>query len=57
MCTVAALDAAACGRGRVCNAALPLCVITVLTSILGVQCGGMRRCDAVCLDVCVYVAL
>jgi hypothetical protein len=29
---VAALDAAARGRGRVCNAAPPLCVTTVLTS-------------------------
>ncbi len=45
------------GRGRVCNAAPPLCVTTVLTSMLGALCSGVRSCGAVCLDVCVYVAL
>ncbi len=44
VCGVAALDAAARGRGRVCNAAPPLCVATVLTSTLSVQCGGVCIC-------------
>jgi hypothetical protein len=59
VCGVAALDAAACGRGRVCDAAPPLCVTTVLRCCWapGVQCIGVCSCDAVCLDVCVYVAL
>jgi hypothetical protein len=34
---VAVLDAADCGRGRVRDAALPLCVVTELTSMLIVQ--------------------
>jgi hypothetical protein len=42
--------------GRVCNAAPPLCVTTV-TSMLSVQCSGVCSCGAVCLEVCVYVAL
>ncbi len=54
---VAALDAAACGRGRVCNAAPPLYVTTGLTSTLSVQCSGVCSCGAVCLGVCVYVAI
>jgi hypothetical protein len=54
---VATLDAAARGRGRVCNAAPPLCVASVVTSMLGVQWSDVRSCGAVCLDVCVYVAL
>jgi hypothetical protein len=52
---VAALDAAACCRRRVCNAVPPLCVTTVLTSVLSVQCSGVCSCGAVCLGVCVYV--
>ncbi len=54
---VAALDAAARGRGRVCNAAPPLCVTSVVTSVFSVQCSGARICGAVYLGVCVYVAL
>jgi hypothetical protein len=38
---VAALDAAARGRGRVCNAAPPLCVASVVTRTLGVQCSAV----------------
>ncbi len=48
---VAALDAAAHGRGRVCNAALPLCVTSVVTSRLSVQCIGVCSCGAVCFCV------
>jgi hypothetical protein len=47
---VAALDAAARGRGRVCKAALPLCVTAVVTSTLSVQCGGV--CSCVWVSVC-----
>jgi hypothetical protein len=54
---VAALDAAGWCRGRVCDAAPPLCVTTVLTSTLSVQCSGVCSCDAACLGVCVYVTL
>ncbi len=54
---VAALDAAARGRGRVCNAALPLCVTSLVTSVLSVECSGVCSCGAVCLGVCVSVAL
>jgi hypothetical protein len=54
---VAALDAAARGRGRVCDAAPPLCVTSMVTSTLSVQCSGVCSCGAVCLGVCVYVAL
>ncbi len=50
---VAALDAAAWFRGWVCNAAPPLCVTSVLTSTLSVQC----CCGAACLGVGVYVTL
>jgi hypothetical protein len=53
---VSALDAAARDCGRVCNAALPLCTFSV-TSTLSVQCSGVCSCGAVCLGVCVYVAL
>ena len=49
---VAALDAAARGRGRVCNAAPPLCVPTVVMSTFSVQCSGVCSCGAVCLRVC-----
>jgi hypothetical protein len=48
VCGVAALDAADCGRGRVCIAAPPLCVTTVVTSTLIVQCNGVRSCCCVC---------
>jgi hypothetical protein len=54
---VAALDAAAWCCGRVCNAAPPLCVTTVLTSTLSVQCSGVCSCGAACLGVCVYATL
>jgi hypothetical protein len=54
-CGVVVLDAADCGSGQVCNAVLPLCVTTVLASILGVKCSGVRSCGAVCLDVDVCV--
>jgi hypothetical protein len=54
---VAALDAAARGRGRVCDAAPPLCVTSMVTSTLRVQCSGVCNCGAVCLGVCVYVVL
>ncbi len=49
---VAALDAAARGRGRVCNAAPPLCVTSLVTSTLSVQCSG---CVATAL--CVWVSV
>jgi hypothetical protein len=54
---VAALDAAAWCRGWVCDAAPPLCVTTVLTSTLSVQCSGVCSCGAACLGVCVHVTL
>ncbi len=54
---VAALDAAARGRGRVCSAAPPLCATLLVTSVLSVQCSGVCSCGAVCLGVCVYAAL
>jgi hypothetical protein len=54
---VAALYAAARGRGLVCNAAPPLCVTSVVTSTLAVQCSGVCSCGAVCLGVCVHVAV
>jgi hypothetical protein len=54
---VAALDAAAWCHGLVCNAAPPLCVTTVLTSTLSVQCSGVCSCGAACLGICVYVTL
>ncbi len=44
-------------RGRVCNAAPPMCVVTVLTSMLGAQCSGVCRCGAVYSDVCVAYSL
>ncbi len=55
---VAALGPGACGRGRVCNAAPPLCVTTVLTSVSSVQCsaaciGG----GAVCVWVCSLISV
>ncbi len=46
---VAALDAAAWCCGRVFNAAPPLCVTTVLTSTLSVQCSGVCSCGAACM--------
>jgi hypothetical protein len=42
---VCALDAAA---------APPSCVTMVLTGMFGVKCGCVRRCGAVCLNVCVF---
>jgi hypothetical protein len=54
---VAARHAAAWCRGRVCDAAPPLCVTTVLTSTLSVQCSGVCRSGAACLGVCVHVTL
>jgi hypothetical protein len=54
---VAALYAAARGRGRVCNAAPPLCVTSLVMSVLSVQCSGVCSCGAVYLGVCVYVSL
>jgi hypothetical protein len=39
------------GHGRVCSAAPPLCFTTVLTSMVRVQCSGVRSWDAACLDV------
>ncbi len=54
---VAALDAAARGRGRVCTAALPLCVTSVVTSVLSVQCSGVCSFGAVYLGVCVCCSL
>jgi hypothetical protein len=35
----------------------PLCVTTVLTTVLGVNCNGVRRRGAMCSDVGVHVAL
>ncbi len=52
---VAALDAGARGRGRVCTAAPPLCVTTVVTSALSVQCSGVCSCGAAWLGVSVSV--
>ena len=49
---VAALDAAARGRGWVCNTAPRLCVTSLVTSVLSVQCSGVCSCGAVCLRVC-----
>ncbi len=50
---VAALDAAAWCRGLVCDAAPPLCVTSVLTSTLSVQCSGVCSCGAFgCLRPC-----
>jgi hypothetical protein len=43
----AALYAAARSRGRVCNAAPPLCVTSVVTSTLSVQCSGVCSCGVV----------
>ncbi len=54
---VAALDAAAWCRGRVCNAAPTLCATTGLTSTLSVQCSSVCSCGAACLGVCVHVTL
>jgi hypothetical protein len=54
---VAALDAAARGRGRVCNAVLLSCITSLVTSTLSVQRSGVCSCGAVCVGVCVYVAL
>ncbi len=51
---VAALAGAARGRGRVFNAAPPLCVTTMVPSVLSVECSGVCSCGAVCLGVCVY---
>jgi hypothetical protein len=48
---VAALDAVACGRGRVCNAAPPLRVPAAVTCTLSVQCGGVAA------TLCVWVSL
>jgi hypothetical protein len=50
---VAALDAAAWCCGWVCNVVPPLCVTTVLTSMLSVQCSGVCSCG-VCgwMSVC-----
>jgi hypothetical protein len=52
---VAALDAAARGRGRVCNAAPPLCIACVVTSTLSVECSGVCSCGAAWLGVSVSV--
>jgi hypothetical protein len=49
VCGVAALDAAARGRGQMCNAAPPLCVTAVLTSMLGVRCSGVRCVFGLCV--------
>ncbi len=49
--------AAARGRGRVCNAAPPLFVTSLVTSTLSVQCSDVCSCGAVCLGVCVPMSL
>jgi hypothetical protein len=54
---VAVLDAAARGRGRLCNPAPPLCVTSVVMNTLSAQCSGVCSCGAVCLGVYVHVAL
>jgi hypothetical protein len=50
---VATLDAAARGRGRVCNAAPPLCVASVVTSMLGVQWSGVLL-FCMCIPCCIH---
>jgi hypothetical protein len=51
---VVALDAAARGRGRVCTAALPSCITSLVTSTLSVQCSGVCNCGAVWVSLTCY---
>ncbi len=54
---VAALDAATRGRGRVSTAAPPLCVASLMTSVLSAQCSGVCEAAALCVWVSVCMLL
>ena len=54
---VAALYAAARGRGRVCTAALLSCITSLVTSVLSLRCSGVCVAAALCVWVSVCMLL